>query len=87
MLPRYEAGASVAVAPVEALLTATLATAASVEPNALPSCRASRKNACAMKRTERRSAGAFPVAKVARARGASAEDQEGVEARRHSYEE
>ena len=32
----YEAGASVEVAPEEALLTAPLATAASVEPEALP---------------------------------------------------
>ena len=64
----YEPGASVAVTPVEALLTAPLATAVRRY-----------NSACARKRTERRSGGAFPVAKAARARGASAEQQEAWE--------
>ena len=53
----YEAGASVEVAPEEALLTAPLATAASVEPEALPAVLHARTSA---RGRERRGGAAAP---------------------------
>ena len=80
----YEAGASVEVAPEEALLTTPLATAASVEPEALPAVLHART--CARGAERREGAAAPSQSQGCSGEGREREQQEGQEVRRPSRE-